>query len=426
MVKMGYIAKVDQPTEWVSSMVTVVRNGKIRICIDPSDLNKAIKREHYPMRTIEEVVSAILGAKVFSVLDAKSGFLQIELDEASSLLTTFNTPIGRFRWLRLPFGLKCSPEIFQRIMDEMLEGISGAISIMDDILIAAPTEKEHDVILHKVIQRATSYNLSLNFDKCHIKQSAVPYVGHLITAEGLKADPAKIEAVKSMPAPINKDGVRRFLGFVTYLSKFLPNLSEVDAPLRQLLKTDVKYVWQPAQQQAFDKLKDLCTQSPVLKFFDPSKSVEIFCDASSSGLGAVLLQDDHPVAFSSRSLTDTETRYSQIEKEMLSIVHACTKFHNFIFGNHVTVYNDHKPLEDIFKKALLSTPMRIQRMCLRLQWYDLTVRYRRGKDMELPDTLSRAQLPEKKSEIEGLECISMLSFVSVSEQRYSELQELKK
>ncbi len=107
-------------------------------------------------------------------------------------------------------------------MDEMLEGISGAISIMDDILIAAPTEKEHDVILHKVIQRATSYNLSLNFDKCHIKQSAVPYVGHLITAEGLKADPAKIEAVKSMPAPINKDGVRRFLGFVTYLSKFLP------------------------------------------------------------------------------------------------------------------------------------------------------------------------------------------------------------
>ncbi len=112
MVKMGYIAKVDQPTEWVSSMVTVVRNGKIRICIDPSDLNKAIKREHYPMRTIEEVVSAILGAKVFSVLDAKSGFLQIELDEASSLLTTFNTPIGRFRWLRLPFGLKCSPEIF--------------------------------------------------------------------------------------------------------------------------------------------------------------------------------------------------------------------------------------------------------------------------------------------------------------------------
>ena len=147
------------------------------------------------------------GAKVFSVLDAKSGFLQIELDEASSLLTTFNTPIGRFRWLRLPFGIKCAPEIFQRIMDQMLEGINGATGVMDDILIAASTMKEHDATLRKVVERATSYNLKLNFDKCHIRQSAVPYVGHLITADGLKPDPAKTEAVRSMPPPTDKEGV---------------------------------------------------------------------------------------------------------------------------------------------------------------------------------------------------------------------------
>jgi len=140
---------------------------KIRICIDPSDLNKAIKREHYPMRSIEEVISTMPGAKVFSILDAKSGFLQIELDEASSLLTTFNTPIGRFRWLRLPFGIKCAPEIFQRIMDQMLEGIDGATGVMDNILIAASTIKEHDAILRKVVERATSYNLKLNFNVSH-------------------------------------------------------------------------------------------------------------------------------------------------------------------------------------------------------------------------------------------------------------------
>ncbi|KAL0153751.1 hypothetical protein M9458_050972 [Cirrhinus mrigala] len=406
MVEDGYITKVDQPTEWVSSMVAAVRNGKIRICIDPSDLNKVIKREHHPMRTIEEVVSAMPGAKVFSVLDAKSGSLQIKLDEASSLLTTFNTPIGRYRWLRLPFGLKCAPEIFQRIMDEMLEGVTGAISVMDDILVAAPTEEEHDAILRKVVERATSYNLKLNFNKCHIRQPAVPYVGHLITADGLKPDPVKIKAVQHMSRPTDKDGVRRFLGFVTYLSKFIPNLSEVDAPLRQLRKKDVEFTWQPAQQKAFARLKELCTRPPVLQFFDPSKPVEIFCDASSNGLGAVLLQNGQPIAFSSRSLTDAETRYAQIEKEMLSIVHACAKFHNYILGTHVTVYNDHKPLEDIFKKSLLSTPMRIQRMRLRLQWYDLTVKYRRGKGME-----------------NGLECVSMLSFVSVSDQKYTELKE---
>ena len=426
MEKDGHITKVEQPTEWVSSMVATVRNGKVRICIDPSDLNKVIKREHHPMRNIEDVVSAIPGAKVFSVLDAKSGFLQIRLDEESSLITTFNTPIGRYRWLRLPFGLKCAPEIFQRIMDEMLEGIAGAVSVMDDILVAAPTMEEHDAILRRVVEKATSYNLKLNFSKCHIRQSAVSYVGHLITAHGLKPDPAKVEAIRCMTPPTDKDGVRRFLGFVTYLSKFIPNLSEEDAPLRQLLKGDVEFLWQPAQQRAFDRLRELCTRPPVLRFFDPAKPVEIFCDASSSGLGAVLLQENQPVAFSSRSLTDAETRYAQIEKEMLSIVHACVKFHNYIFGTHVTVYNDHKPLEDIFKKSLLSTPMRIQRMRLRLQWYDLTVKYRRGKDMELPDTLSRAQLPEKKPEIDGLECVSMLSFVSVSDQKYTELQECTK
>ena len=147
------------------------------------------------MCTIEEVVSTIPGAKVFSVLDAKAGFLQIKLNEESSLLRTFNTPIGRFRWLRLPFGLKCSPEIVQRIMNNILKGISGAISVMDNILVAAPTIKEHDEILSKVVERATNDNLRLNFSKCHICQAAVQYMGHLITADGLKPDPAKVEAV---------------------------------------------------------------------------------------------------------------------------------------------------------------------------------------------------------------------------------------
>lgn len=210
MEKDGYITKVEQPTEWVSSMVAAVRNGKVRICIDPSDLNKVIKREHHPMRTVEEVVSMIPGAKVFSVLDAKSGFLQIELDEPSSFLTTFNTPIGRFRWLRLPFGIKYAPEIFQRIMDQMLEGVPGAISVMDDILIAAPTIQQHDAILCTVVERAARYNLKLNFNKCHIRQSSVPYVGHMITADGLRPDPAKVDAVRRMPPPSDKEGVHRF------------------------------------------------------------------------------------------------------------------------------------------------------------------------------------------------------------------------
>ena len=166
MLANGYIVKVTEPTLWVSSMVVSVQGDKIHICIDLSDLNKVIKCEHYPMRTIKEVISTIPDAKVFSKRDAKSGFLQIALDEVSSLLTTLNTPLGGYRWLRLPFGIKCAPESFQRIMDQMLEGIEGATAILDDILIAGSNNEHHDAVLSKVIERATSYNLKLNLQKC--------------------------------------------------------------------------------------------------------------------------------------------------------------------------------------------------------------------------------------------------------------------
>ena len=388
----------------------------------PRDLNKAIKREHHPMKTIEEVVSSMPDAKVFSVLDAKSGFLQIKLDHESSMLTTFNTPIGRFRWLRLPFGIKCAPEIYQRIMDQMLENIQGATAIMDDILIAGRDTEHHDQILRQVIEKATSYNLRLNYEKCHIRQQSVKYVGHLITADGLKPDPEKTKAVAEMPEPKNQADVKRFLGFVTYLSKFIPNLSEADRPLRSLLKSDVEFEWRSEHKASFQKLKELCTHAPVLAYYDPHKSAEIQCDASSSGIGAVLLQDGKPVAYTSRSMTTTESRYAQIEKEMLSIVHAATKFHHYIFGKHVQVYNDHKPLETIFLKPLLSAPMRLQRMLLKLQWYDLTVSYRKGKDMQLADTLSRAYLHTDSPEDSDPEYINTLSFVPITSAKHAEMQ----
>ena len=228
MESLGQITPVQEPTEWVSSMVAVLKGDKVCVCIDPSDLNKVILREHYPMRTVEDVVSDIQNAKMFSVLDAKSVYLQIELDEKSSFLTTFNTPIGRFRWLRLPFGIKSAPEIFQKIMDK----IDGAIAIVDDILIAGTDRNHHDQILRQVTECATKYNLKLNLEKCNICQKSVSYVGHLLTQDGLRTDPAKVKAVHVMQRPEDKQGVKRFLGFVTYLSKFIPRLSEIDSPLR--------------------------------------------------------------------------------------------------------------------------------------------------------------------------------------------------
>ena len=424
MEENGYITPVSEPTEWVSSMVVSSRKDKIRICIDPKDLNAVIKREHYPMRTIDDVISDIPDAKVFSKLDAKSGFLQIRLDRKSSYLTTFNTPIGRFRWLRLPFGIKCSPEIYQRIMDQMLEGIDGAFVIIDDILIAGRNIEHHDQILKSVIARATEYNLKLNYDKCYVRQSSVPYMGHLITAQGLQPDPDKVKAIIGMPQPKDKEGVKRFLGIVQYLARYIPNLSKLDAPLRILLQSDVQFIWEYEQEASFQQLKYLISTPPVLGYYNVNDPVQIECDSSKDGIGAVLMQNDRVIAYASRALTDTEKRYAQIEKECLSVVYSTTKFHRYIFNKRTVVYNDHKPLEQIFKKPLLSAPMRIQNMMLKLQWYDLEIRYRKGTEMHVSDALSRAYIPYPETEVNDIETIDVINMISVSKERYAEIQEL--
>ena len=422
MEKDGHIAKVAEPTDWVSSMVTVVRNNKVRICIDPKDLNKAIKREHYPIPTIQEVVTAMPpDSKVFSVLDAKSGYMQICLDHESSMLTTFNTPIGRYRWLRLPFGVKCAPEAYQKIMDTMLENIEGARAIMDDILIAGRNETEHDIIIRQVIERATEYNLKLNFEKCQVKQNKVKYVGHILTENGLQPDDEKIRAVKDMPTPTSKEEVRRFLGFIQYLSKFIPNLSTVDAPLRELIRREEEFHWDKPQIKSLAHLKELCCQAPVLAYYDPKKASVIQCDASSYALGGVLLQEGRPIAYTSRAMSVTEQRYAQIEKETLAIVHSCRKFHYYVFGRPVKIESDHKPLQAIFSKPMLAAPMRLQSMMLRLQPYDIEVKYKPGKEIPIGDALSRANLPEAYQELE-LELINTVDHVAVSPTRYAELQ----
>ena len=175
----NHLAKVTQPTDWVNSMVVSNRGNKIRICLDPSDLNKTVKREHYPIPTVEEIVAKIPDAKYFTVLDAKSGYLQMKLDYESSLLRTMNTPLDRYRWPKLPFGIKSVPEMYQRAMVDMLEGIDRAHAVIDDILVAGRDIAHHDAALNEVLDCAKGQNLKLNFDKVKVRKQEVPYVAKL-------------------------------------------------------------------------------------------------------------------------------------------------------------------------------------------------------------------------------------------------------
>ncbi|KAJ8044099.1 hypothetical protein HOLleu_11471 [Holothuria leucospilota] len=425
MEELDVIEKVTSPTQWVSSMVSIFKNDKVRICLDPKDLNKAIRREHFPMRTVEDVVSQMPNAKVFSVLDASSGFWQIKLDKESSKLCTFNSPNGRYMFKRLPFGISSAPEVFQSVMSQVFDGIEGVEIVADDILVWGEDDNQHEHRLRQVLERARHMNVKLNKSKCQLRKSEIAYLGHVVGKEGLKIDQEKVRAITEMEAPTDKAGLQRFMGMVTYVSKFIPNLSQVSAPLRILLKKDVQWHWEENQEESFQNIKSIVSNTPVLKLFDVTKPVTLSVDASSQGLGAVILQDDQPVAYASRALTTSQKNYAQIEKEMLAIVFGCEKFQDFLFGQErVTVESDHKPLEAIFKKSLHETPHRLQQMLLRIQKYSLNVMYKPGTDIPIADALSRAFLKEENNcQNENDFEIDIIQLMPISEAKFKELQE---
>lgn len=352
MVKLGVIRSVKEPSMAVSPIVIVRKDKNIRLCIDPSQVNKNILRRHYPLKTIEEISSRISGSKFFTKLDCVKGFWQVPVSSRTQKYLAFATPWGRYTCLRLPFGLASAPEVFQQIMSQTLEDIANVECSMDDILIHAANLEELREITKKVMTALADKGLKLNKLKCLFESQRIPFLGHIVTANGLELDPEKIKAIEKLETPNNVKQVQRVLGMITYVSKFIPGFSCMTAPLRELLRKDVAFCWDHSQEEAFIKIKNALVSPPVLKFFDVNKDVRLSVDASCKALGAVLLQDEHPVAYASRSLTKCEQGYPQIEKEALAIKFALKKFHEYVYGKTLIVETDHKPLETIFKKTL--------------------------------------------------------------------------
>ena len=351
------------------------------MCLDPRELNKSILREHFPMKTVEEVAARVKNAKIYSVLDASNGYWQIRLTKDSQKYTTFNTQFGRYKYLGLPFGIKSSSEGFQRTISQILENIDGCEVIADDILIWGQDKEEHNSRLCAVLERIRQANMKLNRDKCKIGLSEVAYVGHTFGPDGLKPSSEKLRAIMEIPEPQNRTELQRFMGTVNYLGKFIPNLSGINQPLRQLLQKDIAWQWEEAQQQSFDELKRAITSAPVLAYYDENEDIVLSVDSSKDALGACILQNGHPIAYASKSLNKCEQNYAQIEKEMAAIVFGATKFHEYIYAKGpIHVETDHRPLESIFKKPLSQMSPRIQRMMLKVQKYNLKVQYKIGRE----------------------------------------------
>lgn len=425
MEKKGILIKVQEPTEWVNPIVIVKKpSGGVRICMDPRELNKYILREHFQIPTTDTIFSELQGAKIFTVVDASTAFWQLPLDEASSRLCTIATPLGRYRFTRLPYGINSAPEVWQKAMCEVFDGIEGILMYMDDILIYGTNIQEHNNRLEKVLQRAREKNLKFAKEKMQLAVKKIKYIGHTISEHGVEVDSKKIESISCFPTPKTKVELQRFLGMITYLTPFIPNMSENTNTLRRLLSNKNEWMWESPEEEAFKTLKKLVTTAPVLSYFDSSKETVISADASQYGVGGVLLQDRKPIAYTSAVLTETQQRWAQIEKELLALVSTCEKFHYYVYGIQFVAETDHKPLIGIIKKPIESLSPRLQRLMMRLLRYQVTLKYVPGKEMYVADALSRQPNPESTldtSYLEG-EAGTVHSLVSVTDERMAQLK----
>ena len=352
-------------------------------------------REVHPIPTVEEAFAQQTGATMFSKLDANCGFWQIPLSPESRPLTTFVTPFGRFCFNKLPFGISSAPELFQKRMGFILEGVDGVTCLIDDVLVVGKDEVEHDARLTRALQRMEDAGVTLNKEKCAFKKPSVKFLGQIISKDGIQADPEKTQAIREMEVPQSVTEMRRFLGMVNQLGKFSPRIATLTQPLRELLSTKREWMWGPGQEQAFKEIKEELSKPTILVLYDPEAELKVSADASSFGLGAVLFQkaEDNwrPVAYASRSMTETERRYAQIEKEALAVTWACEKFSDYILGRKFMIESDHKPLIPLLNsKQLDCMPPRILRFRLRMARYVYKVHHIPGKQLYTADTLSRA------------------------------------
>lgn len=366
---------------------------KWRIVIDYRKLNEITIDDKHPIPNIEEILNKLGTCQYFTTLDLAKGFHQIQIDEKDIPKTAFSVENGHYEFIRMPFGLKTAPATFQRLMNYVLKDYVNKICLvyLDDIIIFSTSLEEHLDSITKIFKRLEEVNLMVQLDKSEFLKRETEFLGHIITLDGIKPNPKKIECVKNFPIPKTNKQIKQFLGLTGYYRKFIRDYSKLAKPMTKYLKKDKKVnTSDPEYIESFELLKRMLINDPILKYPDFNKKFTIATDASNFALGAVLSQDGHPICYASRTLNDHELNYSTIEKELLGVVWATKFFRPYVFGRKFLIETDHRPLQWLF--SIKEPNSKLVRWRLKLSEFDYEIRYKKGVKNGNADALSRIEI----------------------------------
>ena len=386
-------------SEFTSPMILVEVPGRDpRPCIDYRKINKKIKTEYFPIPNIEERIELVARANYITVLDQAKGYWQIPLTPRAQHIAAFVTPSGTYRPLRMPFGLKNAPYFFSKLMKRLLKGCEKfALPYLDDTAVFSHSWDEHLIHLREVLNRINEAGITLKPNKCHFGQNSVKYLGHVVGKGKMTPSELKIKAIIDFPTPETKTDIRAFIGICNYYRKYIPMFATIAAPLTSLTQGKSKkgkILWTADCEEAFVTLKEKLSRGPVLRAPDFTKEFLIQTDASDEGIGVVLSQvdqegEEHPILYLSRKFKGAEKNYSTTEKECAAILWAVKRLHCYLDGQEkFRIQTDHNPITWLHSAA--SSNPRLMRWALTLQNYNYSVEYRKGRDNQNADSLSRS------------------------------------
>ena len=419
MLNLGAIRPSNSP--WASAIVLVrKKDGRLRFCIDLRRLNNRTIKDAYSLPKIESILDSLIGAQIFSTLDLKAGYLQVEMVEECKAYTAFTCgPLGFYECDTMPFGATNAPATFQRLMHECLGDLNmnWCIVYLDDIIIFSDTQEEHLKRLEAVFQKLAAAGLKLKPSKCFFFREEIEYLGHVVSGKGIATNPKKVETVTKWPTPKTVYDVRSFLGFIGYYRRFIKDFSKIAKQIREVItglenqskRTAKKTLieWAEAADSAFVHLKNLCTSTPILAYPDYQLPFLLHTDSSSEDLGAVLYQRQEGklrvIAYASRSVNKSESHYPAHKLEFLALKWAvCEKFHEYLYGSKsFEVYTDNNPLTYVLTSAKLDACG--QRWVAKLANYNFTIKYKCGLNNVEADALSRISWPEVLADNEDLD-----------------------